>query len=686
LTEDQEHTTHVTRLAAIMFTDIVGYTALMGKNSKKALELLHKNREIHKPVIKKHHGKWLKEMGDGILVQFDSAVDSVRCAIEIQKRAREELDGLLRIGIHLGDVTIENDDVFGDGVNIASRLQSIADPGGIYISDSIQQAIRANEDIQTEYFGAIQLKNVDYLLHTYYISEDGFPVPGRSKKISLSGGVKKSIFKSAYTYLLAFLVIIIAAGGWWFKNRTSENLKSIAVLPVENLSQKTDQEWLSAGIHHALIDELCKIHSLRVVSRTSSLKYQDSEMAIPEIARELNVDGVVEASYYTEGENLKLQVRLIRASPEERQIWRQSYDRAMQNVYSVYNDVVKSVAEAGNILMTEKEETRLNSSVDVNPEAYEAYLRGMSHWEQATESDMDKAMDYFSLAKDLDPEYPLAYMGIASVWGGRLQHGYISYDNVKLILEETCSKALELDSSLAEVHGWMAVYNGWWAWNFDKAAIEFAKAIELNPNYSFVLAYYSHYLAFMGNPETGLPYAEKATELDPFNPLYKAVYGMALKNARQYNKAASILEDLIKAEPNHGIGLPALWSVYHEMGNYSEAIDLARRIFTIKKNSIALDALNKGYEKGGYKMAMQEVAEEMISVRDSSYFPSWQICTLFTRAQNKEETLKWLQVAYEEHDPNLPYISVDPLFDFVRGEPLFKEILHKMKLPEINFN
>lgn len=150
--------------------------------------------------------------------------------------------------------------------------------------------------------------------------------------------------------------------------------------------------------------------------------------------------------------------------------------------------------------------------------------------------------------------------------------------------------------------------------------------------------------------------------------------------------AASILEDLIKEEPNHGIGLPALWSVYHEMGNYSEAIDLARRIFTIKKNTIALDALDKGYEKGGYKMAMQEVAERMISLRENSYVPSWQICTLFTRAQNKEETLKWLQVAYEEHDPNIPYISVDPLFDFVRAEPRFKEILHKMKLPEINFN
>jgi tetratricopeptide (TPR) repeat protein len=201
-----------------------------------------------------------------------------------------------------------------------------------------------------------------------------------------------------------------------------------------------------------------------------------------------------------------------------------------------------------------------------------------------------------------------------------------------------------------------------------------------------VLAYYSHYLAFTGNPEMGLPYAEKATELDPFNPLYKAVYGMALKNARQYDKAAEVLEDLIKEEPNQGIGLPALWAVYHEMDNYTTAIDLARKIYSIKKNNAALEALEQGYKKGGYSTAMKEIAEAMIALRDTSYFPSWQICTLYTRAEMKEETLDWLEQAYNDHDPNVQYIAIDPLFDFVRNEPRFKEILNRMKLPEINFN
>ena len=165
------------QLAAIMFTDIVGYTALMGKDSQKALELVRISKEIQKPLVEKYNGKWIKEMGDGVLAQFNTALDAVNCAIEIQKSARAELDAKLRIGIHSGDITIEDDDVYGDGVNVASRLESIADPGGIYISDAILKAIQGQSDVQTKYLGEISLKNVAYEVRTYAIQGVGLPVP-----------------------------------------------------------------------------------------------------------------------------------------------------------------------------------------------------------------------------------------------------------------------------------------------------------------------------------------------------------------------------------------------------------------------------------------------------------------------------------------------------------------------------
>jgi len=175
------------QLAAIMFTDIVGYTSLMGKDSDKALELIRISKEIQKPLVEKHNGKWLKEMGDGAMAQFNTALDAVNCSIEIQKTARGELDAKLRIGIHLGDIKVEDDDVYGDGVNVASRLESIADPGGIYISDAIEKAIQGQSDVQAKYLGEVKLKNVAYGVRTYALQGVGLPIPEVKDEKELSG-------------------------------------------------------------------------------------------------------------------------------------------------------------------------------------------------------------------------------------------------------------------------------------------------------------------------------------------------------------------------------------------------------------------------------------------------------------------------------------------------------------------
>jgi len=665
-----------------MFTDIVGFTALMGSDTQKALDLLRTNREIQKPLIEKYGGRWLKEMGDGILAQFNSAIDSVHCALEIQKMARSELNNQIRIGIHLGDVTVENDDVFGDGVNIASRLQAAADPGGIYVSESIHHAIRGSTDIKSQYLGAIQLKNVNYLVNTYYLVDEGLPIPSKSKINELFVREGGSIFKSVYTYIAASIILIVAITFLWVQKNEGQDLQAIAVLPVESLTDKSDQQWLEAGIHHALIDELSKIRALRVVSKTSSMKYLDSDKAIPEIARELNVDGIVEASFSTTGENISIQVRLIKARPEERQIWRKAYDYAMQNILSVYNDVAMAIALEANIPLTAEEEKYFSIAQEINPKAYEAYLRGMSYWEKATKEDLEKAMDYFEHAREIDPDYALAYLGIARVWGGYVQHGFMSAKETRTRREEAFAKAFELDSTLVEVRAKMANAYTWGNWDWDKAGKEFQRIIEINPNYAFSRAYYSHYLAIMGDPEKGLPHSELAIRLDPFNTLYQSIHGMALKNARKYDEALEILQKLNDEEPEHGIGLPAIWAVYHEKGNYEEAFETALKIYSIKNNNTAIKALEAGFEDGGYRMAMQRTAEMMIDYSDSTYFAPWQICTLYCRAEMKEEALDWLERAYEEHDNNMPYINVDPIFDIIKDEERFNILKQKMKFPK----
>lgn len=669
------------RLAAIMFTDIVGYTAMMGSNVEKALDLLHKNREIQKAAIEKYNGKWLKEMGDGILAQFHSAIDSVRCALEIQRRAHIELDGKIRIGIHLGDVTVENEDVFGDGVNIASRLQAIADPGGIYISESIQHAIRGSTDIRTQFFGEIQLKNVDYLVKTYYLEEEDLPVPSKSKMRQLAGKGKKPLLKSVYTYLIAFLIVAVGGVSFWINQKKAQELDAIAVLPVENISNKSDQQWLEAGIHRALIDEISKIQSLRVISRTSTLKYKNSEKAIPEIAEELNVDGIVEASFSTEGENINLQVRLFQAQPEERQLWRHVYDEAMKNVLVVYGEVAKAVALASNISLSEQEESFLSSAREINPKAYEAYLRGMSYWELGTKADLDRALNYFELALDIDPDYALAWLGVSRTWGGYMQHGFMPASEALPKSNEAKKIAFELDSNLVEIRAGMATRYTWGDWDWEKAGIEFRKALEINPNYAFAQAYYAHYLAIVGETEKGIPHGERAVKIDPFNSLYRSILGMTLKNARKYEEAKILLEKLTVDEPEQGIGLPALWAVYHELGDYEAAIRVAKKVYAIKGIEAAIEAIDAGYNEGGYKKAMQRTAEVMIARSDTTFVTPWQICTLYCRAEMKEEALTWLEKSYDEHDVNMPYIRIDPLFDFIRDDERFKVVYMKMNYP-----
>ena len=207
-------TNQTRQLAAIMFTDIVGYTALMGKDNTKALALVHQSKTIQKPLVEKNNGKWLKEMGDGALTKFNTALDAVNCAIEIQKAARAEFDGKLRIGIHLGDITFENGDVYGDGVNVAARLESITDPGGIYISESIEKAIRGSTDIHMKYLGEGHLKNVDYNVRIYAVQGVGLPVPDfmEGKRISGSIGtelIRRGIIRVIAVYIAISLLLVL---------------------------------------------------------------------------------------------------------------------------------------------------------------------------------------------------------------------------------------------------------------------------------------------------------------------------------------------------------------------------------------------------------------------------------------------------------------------------------------------
>jgi len=679
---DRQHASPARKLLAIMFTDIVGFTTLMGGNEDQALEILHKNREIHKRFIERHGGKWLKEMGDGILAQFSSALDSVNCALDIQKAIKEGFDYKLRIGIHLGDVTVENGDIFGDGVNIASRIQSIADPGGIYISESIHEAIRARNEIHTEFLGEIQLKNVNHLVKTYYLRGDKLPIPSISKKKELLKFGQKSLFRSTIFYFAtAFILVVLSLTGWWIINQNAQ-IQSLAVLPVVNLSGDSSKVILLAGIHQGIRDEIAKISTLRVPSRTSTFKYQDGAKSIPEIARELNVDVVVETDLYETGDSIRMRVRLIKAFPEERQLWSNTFQKATQNVLSIYDDIALAIAQETNINLTSEELTLFTNAQQVNPEAYEAYLTGMGHLYKLTRQGIDKALQYFNLSLEKDPNYAPAYMGIAFVWGARMQQGFVPYIQAVPNIERASSKAIDLDSTLIEIHYKLAIFNTWYFWKWEDAEKEFIRTLDMEPNHAEARAYYAHYLNIMQRSNEAIPQIDKALKLQPYNALLQSIYGMHLNHTRQYDKAVVVLRNTLEEDPNNVTALSTLWTIYHNKSMYEEALDVAKILYAIKGENRTVEVLTIGYEEGGYKLAMERVAEAFILKKDTTYVTPWQIATLYTRAEIKDKALVWLERAYEEHDANMPYISADPIFDDLRNYPRFQDLLKKMNLPQ----
>jgi TolB-like protein/Tfp pilus assembly protein PilF len=457
---------------------------------------------------------------------------------------------------------------------------------------------------------------------------------------------------------------------------------AIAVLPIENLTGDPEQEYFVDGITDDLIGQLSKIDALRVISRTSVMKYKSQNTPVPEIARELKVRVVVEGALHHVGDNVRIRLALIDTLPEEHNLWTETYDRAMTDVLIMYGEMAQDIAGKIRVRLAPKEEKRLSSARRVNPESYQAYLKGMFHWYRLTRLDLENAEYYFNLAIEKDPEYAKAYAGIAEVWMGRLQQGLSPALEAVPKAKAAAAKALELDSTLAEVHYVLAILKMHLDWDWAGGEAEFRRAIELNPNFPDPRAYYSHLLNILKRPEEAAPQINRALELDPLNGLFQAMYAMDLMYARRYDDAIIFLRKTLETSPHDLVALSTLRSAYHMKQMYPEALEIWKTSYAERNDREAEDALARGFEEAGYQGALQRVAEMLIARSRTTFVTPWQIGTLYTRAGKNKEALDWLEKAYQAHDPNSIYLSVDPIFDSLRNEPRYQELLRRIKLPQ----
>jgi TolB-like protein/Tfp pilus assembly protein PilF len=454
----------------------------------------------------------------------------------------------------------------------------------------------------------------------------------------------------------------------------------LAVLPPANLMNDPGQEYFVQGVHNALISELQRA-GVVVIARTSVLQYENVQKPIREIAQELDVDALVEAAVLRVGDSVEIEVKLVDGTTQQYvadPIMRRS---DLRDIERLYRGLTAAIATEINTALTPQADARLASAREVDPQAYDDYLRGMFHFARLMPGDFDAALGYFERALERDSTYALAYAGIAWVWIGRAQGfaqgGFESIRQAQAQASAAVRKALTLDSTLAEVQFAAGAFRAFHEWDWTGGEAAFRKAIQINPNDPTTRAGYSHLLYVTGRPTEGRAQIDRALALDSADGFCRAFSGMAYLFERRYDDAVVELNRAL--ELGNGAGMNVV-DVLYLKGAHAEALTALREFWAGDQE--LLDAVNQGYAEGGYRGAMHYAADVWASRPPTFMGSTFMAAAWYALAGDRERTLDWLERAYEVHDPNIPYARVDPGFDLVRDDPRFKDLLRRVGLPQ----
>jgi serine/threonine-protein kinase len=504
-------------------------------------------------------------------------------------------------------------------------------------------------------------------------------IKARLRKEKLRKRKKAILYAGAVGLVIAMVVIAISL----FTGR-AEAIESIAVLPLENLTGDSEQEYFVDGVTDELIGQLGQISGLqRVISRTSVMRYKNTDKSLPEIARELNVDALVEGTVYQVGENVNIKLQLFDALPEERSLWIQRYDRPVTDVLVMYGEMARAIAENIQVKLTAQDETRLAGARQVNPEAYEAYVRGSYKWMNfMTPEDLDTAEKHFDLALEKDPSYAPAYAGRAWVWIIRNQWGYSPPWEAGPKVKAAALRAIELDANYAGAHEALAMVKKAIDWDWDGAWESWRRSLELNPNVANAQGGYGLFLMMMGHGEEALIHSERAVGLDPFNPLLHCWYAYVLYSQRCYDEAIAEAQEALRIQPDFPVAMNILWSFYEKKGMEREAFEAAKVFARVTYNDPRIEAaLDEGYAQGGYAEAMKRGAKALIALLPETFCLPNDIAQFYIMAGEKDKAIEWLEKGLEIHDPGLMYLGLPDFVDLLGDEPRYQEMLRKMNLP-----
>jgi adenylate cyclase len=591
------------KLAAILCADVYGYSRLMGEDEEATLRTLTSHRTLIDSQIEQHHGRFVNSAGDSVLAEFASVVEAVNCAVEIQTGLRVENASLaperrmeFRIGVNLGDVMVEGEQIYGDGVNVAARLESLAEPGGICISDTAHAQVKNKLAFNYEDRGAQSVKNIAEPVRVYRVLLNGsVAVPQRTPWIPPQYRRRGGLSFAGLTIIVMTVLLVQHLSLKPPRSSASippqekpvlplPSIPSIAVLPFTNLSGDPQQEYFSDGISDQLINGLSHIPGLFVIARNSSFAYKGKPTKEQEIGKELGVKYVLEGSVLRSLGGVRIGVELVDAGSGTEK-WTAHYDQPLRDIFAVQDKIVSKVVTTLGLLFR-LDEMKLphwgNAQPPENLEAYDDYLRAVEIWSLGTKDDSQKARQLFEKAIELDPKYAEAYaylgwvhlMAAWNQWSANPLADLAQSSELArkaLVLEDTNSSALALLSE-----------GDWMQMRFDEAVVDGKRAVTINPNYALGFMALSDALVNDLKSEEALRAAEKAMRLDPNSAdAYAYAAGNAYIQLGRYEAAVEILKRTVAAHPNLLVAHIAMVIVYGELGRENDARSEAAEILRI---------------------------------------------------------------------------------------------------------
>jgi eukaryotic-like serine/threonine-protein kinase len=489
---------------------------------------------------------------------------------------------------------------------------------------------------------------------------------------------------------LAMLLIVVALlvafnfGGWrdrLFGHDREQQIASLAVLPLTNLSRDPEQDYFADGMTEALITDLAKRTNLRVISRTSVMHYKGTEKPLPQIARELHVDAVVEGSVQRSENRVRITAQLIRAVTDQH-MWADSYERDLQDILSLQNEVARAITQQVEGRLSQKNEARQDRSRPVIPEAYEAYLKGRYYWSRRDRTSLDKSLGFFNEAIAKDPNYALAYAGLADVYVVIGSDWATAPKDVNEKAKAAAQKALAIDDSLVEPHTSLAsIYHN--EWNWQEAEREFQRAIELNPNYATAHHWYSIYLATVGRFDETVKEAKQAAELDPLSLIISASLGDRLNEARRYEDGANQCRKTLDMDPNFGLAYLCIGNSYVNEGHFKEGIpELQKGIELLPGSPYFMGQLGIAYALSGDHARAREVLSKLKNL-SQPHVPAFSIAMVYAGLADKERTIFWLEKGCEERNAEMIYMKVEPVLDPIRSDPRFQDLIRRVGFPRL---